>query len=199
MWVSHDLLPMSGLHNNCGRPPPMAVDRSISSVIMIASLDPVSLVWPQPAALRCSKRLTMLLGPMRSVNGFWEVCVESALITCSSCMRSSSTTYLTPMSSTSTTLGRIKASGSRFQSRELSQCHTITKVARSSPSRSWAAYTMTIAEVPEFFQIGRSDCLRHARNTSRVALAVVWRASKEFLVVFIDGRTEPNGCFSLGQ
>src|SRR5215472_14541690 len=56
MWVSHDLLPMPGLHNNCGRPPPTAQDRSTSFAIVIASLEPLSLVWPQPAALRCLKR-----------------------------------------------------------------------------------------------------------------------------------------------
>jgi hypothetical protein len=150
----------------------MARDRSTSSVIMMASLGWVSRGLRKQVTSRFSEHLIKLRERMPSVNGILAVCVESAWITCSSCMRSSSTAYLTPMSSTSTTLGRIKGSGSRFQSRERSQCHKITKVARSSPSRSWAAYTMTIAEVPEFFQRGRSDCLRHARNTSRVALAL---------------------------
>jgi hypothetical protein len=40
----------------------------------------------------------------------------------------------------------------RFQSSKLGQRHPIVKVARSSPSRPWAACIMTTAEVPEFVQ-----------------------------------------------
>jgi hypothetical protein len=70
MWVSLDLLPMPGPHNNCERQPPMDNRRTISFVIVMASLDPVSLAWQQRAASRYSKRPTMRLGPMRFVNGF---------------------------------------------------------------------------------------------------------------------------------
>jgi hypothetical protein len=49
--------------------------------------------------------------------------------------------------------GPIKVSGSRFQSRKRDQCYQITQVARSSPSQSWEDCIMSIAEVPEFFQI----------------------------------------------
>src|SRR5262252_3226565 len=51
----------------------------------------------------------------------------------------------TPLTDT----GRIKVLSSRFQNRELSQCYQIPKVARSSHYQSWAACTMTIAELPE--------------------------------------------------
>ncbi len=63
----------------------------------------------------------------------------------------------------STTAG--SASSSRFPSRKLNQCHRHMPVARSSLSRSWAACIVTIAEVPEFSQRGRSDSLRDARET----------------------------------
>src|SRR5260221_4624204 len=69
-WVSHDLLPIPGLPNNCERRLPMDNRRTISFVIVMASLDPLSLAWPRPAASRCSSRLTTHHGPMRSVNGF---------------------------------------------------------------------------------------------------------------------------------
>jgi hypothetical protein len=57
-----------------------------------------------------------------------------------------------PESQMLTEPGRIKASSSRFRSRKLGQCHHLMKVLRSSPSRSWAACIVTIAEVPELFQ-----------------------------------------------
>jgi hypothetical protein len=50
---------------------------------------------------------------------------------------------------------------------------------------------MTIAEVPEFIQRCRSDCLRHARNTSGFTRAVVLRVNKQLLVIFLDGKNEP--------
>lgn len=149
MWVSHDLLPMPGLHNNCERQHPMGYRRTISFVIVMASSDPVALAWPQPAALRCSKRLTMRLGPMRSVNGFWGVCGESASIIFSSSRRSNCIVSFVPMSSTSIKPGRIKASNNRSQNSMVRQFLRITRVARSSPSRSWVDYTTITAEVLE--------------------------------------------------
>ena len=127
--------------------------RTISFVIVMASLDPVSLAWPQPAASRCSKRLTMLLGPMRSVNGFWGVCVESVSITCSSCKRSSWIVSFRPMSSTSIKPDPIKASDNRSQNSMVSQLLQITRVARSSPSLSWVDYTTITAEVLELSRV----------------------------------------------
>jgi len=53
-----------------GKPLPMVRVRSISSVIVITSLDPISRALPQPAASRYWKRLTTHHGPMRSVNAF---------------------------------------------------------------------------------------------------------------------------------
>src|SRR6266581_7407351 len=44
MWGSLALLPMLGLHNNCERQPLMGNRRTISFVIVMANLDPVSLV-----------------------------------------------------------------------------------------------------------------------------------------------------------
>ena len=114
---------------------------------------------------------------MPSVSGSWEVCDVSASIICSSCMRSSSTAYSMPMCSTSTEPGRIKASSSRFRSRKLSQCHQITQVARSSPSRSWAGYIMTIAEVHEFFQ-RRLNCKRPTQSASPMFI------TRHILVIF---------------
>src|SRR6266699_7074451 len=46
--------------------------------------------------------------PMRSVNGFWAVCVASVSITCSSCQRSSWTASFMPMVSTSLEPGHRK-------------------------------------------------------------------------------------------
>src|SRR5579859_5635369 len=124
---------------------------------------------------------------MPSVNAFSEVCGASVSITCSSCMRSNSSGYSTRMYATSTEPGRIKGSSSRFPSRKLDQRQQITQVARSSPSRSWVVYIMTTAEAHEFFR-ERCACLRHGRNTSEKSftLVVVLRASRLFLVVFID-------------
>ncbi len=59
---------------------------------------------------------------------------------------------------------RIKGSNSRFPSRKLDQGQQITRVARSSASRSWVGYIMTIAEVHKLFQRGRCDCLRHGNT-----------------------------------
>ncbi len=91
--------------------------------------------------------------PMPSVNACSGVCVESVLITCSSCMRSSFNGYWARMSATSTEPGRIKASGSRYQSHTLGQCQQITQLARSSPSPSWVDYITTIAGALEFFHL----------------------------------------------
>jgi hypothetical protein len=123
--------------------------RSISFVIMTASLDPVSLESLIRAASRCSPRLITHHAPMRSVNAFWEVSDESVSITCSSCRRSSWIVSFTPMSSISIEPGRIKASDNSFQNSTVSLFDQITMVARSSPSRSWVDYTTSIAEVLE--------------------------------------------------
>ena len=131
----------------------MGKRRTISFVIVITSLDPVSLTWPQPAASRCSKRLTMHHEPMRSVSGFWAVYDESVPITCSSCRRSSWTVSFTPMSSTSIEPGHIKASDSSFQNNLVSLFNQITMVARSTPCQSWVDCTTSIAEVLELFHI----------------------------------------------
>ena len=120
--------------------------RTISFVIVMASSDPVSLAWPQPAALRCSKRRTMLLGLMRSVNGFWGVCGESASIIFSSSKRSSWIESCRPMCSTSIKPDPIKASHNRSQNSMVSQLLRIKRVARSSPSLSWVDYTTITAE-----------------------------------------------------
>gem|GEM_PF-2552523 len=123
--------------------------RTISFAIVITSLDPISRAWQQPAASRCSPRLTMHRESMRSVSGFWGVCGESVSITCSSCKRNSWTASFTPMSSTSTEPGRIKASHNSFQNSLVSLLYQITMVARSTPSQSWVDYTTIIAEVLE--------------------------------------------------
>ena len=164
--VSHNLLPMPGLHNNCERQPPMDNRRTISFVIVIASSDPVSLAWPQPAALRCSKRLTMLLGLMRSVNGFWGVCGESVSIIFSSSRRSSWIVSYRLMCSTSIKPDPIKASNNRSQNSMVSQYLRITRVARFSPSRSRVDYTTITAEVLEL-----------SRVCEEADGYVVWRAS----------------------
>ncbi len=78
------------------------------------------------------------------------ICERS--IICSSSMRSSSTACSMRMWPTSTRHDRIKGSDSSSPSRKLDPCRPITQVARSSPSRSWAACIMTIAEVHEVFQ-----------------------------------------------
>ena len=90
---------------------------------------------------------------MPSVNACSGVCVESVLITCSSCMRSSFNGYWARMSTPSTEPGPIKESGSRFQSRKLGQCQQNTQVARSSLSPSWVVYITTIAGALEFFHL----------------------------------------------
>ena len=127
----------------------MDTRRTLSFVIVITSLDPVSRARQQPAASRCSKRLAIHREPMRSVNGFWAVSVESVSITCSSCRRSSWTVSFTPMSSTSIEPGRIKASNNSFQNSLVSLFNQITMLARYSPSPSWVDYTTIIAEVLE--------------------------------------------------
>ncbi len=138
-----------GLPNNYGRRLLMDNRRTISFVIVIPSLDPVSRAWPRPWASRCSPRLPMRNAPMRSGNAFWEVCGESVSITCSSSRRSIWTVSCTPISSISIEPDRIKASDNRFQNRMVSQFNQITMVARSSPSRSWVDCTTSIAEVLE--------------------------------------------------
>src|SRR5215469_9102262 len=168
MSVSLARLPMPGPHNNCERQPPMDLDRSISSVIVITRLDPISRAWQQPATLRSSKRPTRHLEPMRSVNAFWVACGASASITYSYCRRSSSSASSMPMWRTSTKPDRIKVSSSRFQSRKLDPRQPSMQVARSSPSRSWAACIVTIDEAHEFFQ--RAEEMTHRNH--RVPLCV---------------------------
>src|SRR5437764_3742857 len=114
-------------------------------------------VW---ASLGLLRRLTLrflklLITPrarMPSVSGSSAVYGVTASIICSSCMRSSSTACSTRICTPSTDPDRIKASSSTFRSRKLGQRHHIMKLVRSSPSQSWAACIVTIAEVPEFFQ-----------------------------------------------
>ena len=65
-----------------------------------------------------------------------------------------------------------------FQSRKRGQCHHIMKVSRSSPSSSWPSWIVTIAEVHEFFHRWKSNCQRHARDTSRFTLIIVLRSNK---------------------
>ncbi len=149
----HVLLPTPGPPNNYGRRLLMDNRRTISFVIGTTSLDPVSRAWPQPAASRCSPRLTMRHEPMRSVSGFWGVCGESVSITFSSSRRSSWTVSFMPMSSTSIKPGRIKASDNSFQNSLVSLFNQITMVERSSPSRSWVDYTTIIAEVLELLRV----------------------------------------------
>ena len=149
MWVSthlHDLLPMPGPHNNCGRRLPRDNRRTLSCAIVRTNLDPVSLAWPQPAASRCSPRLTTHHEPMRSVNGFWAACVESVSITFSSSRRSSCIVSCMPISSTSIEPDRIKASHNRFQNGMVNLSLQIAMVARSSPSQSWVDCTTITAE-----------------------------------------------------
>ena len=165
----------------------MERDRSISSVIMMASLGPASSGLRRRVESRFSKHPITFRKRMPSVNGSSEVCDASVSITCSSCMRSNSSGYSTLMYATSTEPGRIKGSSSRFPSRKLDRHQKITHVARSSPSRSWVVYIMTTAEAHEFFR-ERCDCLRHGRNTSEKSftLVVLLRASRQVLVVFLD-------------
>jgi len=89
--------------------------RTSSFAIVRTHLDPVSLAWLQPAASRCSSRLTIHHEPMRSVNGFWAACVERVSLTFSSSRRSSCIVSCMPLSSTSIEPDRIKASNNRFQ------------------------------------------------------------------------------------
>jgi hypothetical protein len=146
MWVSHYLLPTPGPPNNCGRRLPMDNRRTISCAIVRTNLDPVSLAWPQPAASRCSPRLTTHHEPMRSANGFWAACVERVSITFSSSRRSNCIVSCMPMSSTSIEPDRIKALNNRFQNDMVSLPLQITMTARSSPSQSWVDCTTITAE-----------------------------------------------------
>jgi hypothetical protein len=57
----------------------MDTRRSISSVIMIGSLVPVSLELQERAVSKCLKPPITRNAPMSSVNVYWEVCGESAL------------------------------------------------------------------------------------------------------------------------
>jgi len=59
----------------------MDTRRNISCAIMMASLDPVSLVLQQQAPSRFLKHHITRLVPMPSVNAFWGVSGESAWIT----------------------------------------------------------------------------------------------------------------------
>jgi hypothetical protein len=129
----------------------MERDRSISSVIMMASLGWASRGLRRQVESRFSKHPITFRKRMPSVNAFSEVCDASVLITCSSCMRSSFNGYSTRMYATSTEPGRIKGPGSRFQSRKPGQCQQNTQVARSSLSPSWVVYITTIAGALEFF------------------------------------------------
>src|SRR5215469_10221737 len=52
MWGLLALPPTPGPHSNYGKQLPLDKGRSISFVIVTASLDPVLLVWQQPAAAR---------------------------------------------------------------------------------------------------------------------------------------------------
>ncbi len=143
----------------------MAWDRSISSGTTMASLGWVLCRLPRRVALRFSKRRITPLEPMPSVSGSWEVSDVNASITCSSFMRSSSSACSSCIRTTSTELGRIKASSSRDQSHKLGHCHQIPPAVRSSPSRSWAGSTMTIDEAHKFFQI-RCNCQRPTQSAS---------------------------------
>jgi hypothetical protein len=169
-----------------GKPPPLVQVRNTSSGIMIASLVWASLGLPRRVASRFSKPRITFHAPMPSVSASWALCDVRASITCSSCMRSSSSVSSMPMWRTSTKHDRIKASSSRFPSRKLNHCHHHMPVARSSLSRSWAACIVIIAEVPEFSQRGRSDGLRDARETEGVTRVVPLRPSKPFLEVFLE-------------
>jgi hypothetical protein len=79
----------------------MGKRRSISFVIMTASLDPFLIESQTRAASRCSSRLIRHHAPMRSVNAFWEVYDENVSITFSSFRKSSWIVSFMPMSSTS--------------------------------------------------------------------------------------------------
>jgi hypothetical protein len=123
--------------------------RTISFVIVMAGLDPVSLAWPQPVASRCLKRPPVRHGPMRSVNAFWATCGENVSIICSSSRRSSWIVSFRPLSSTSIEPGHIKASHNTSQNSMGSLALRTPVVARFSPSRSWVDYTTITAEVLE--------------------------------------------------
>jgi putative transposase len=83
-----------------GRPPPMERGRSISSVIMMASLGSALSELRRRVESRFSKHLITFRKRMPSVNVFSEVCDASVSITCSSCMRSNSSGYSTLMYAT---------------------------------------------------------------------------------------------------
>jgi hypothetical protein len=127
--------------------------RSISFVIVMASLDPVSLAWQQRAASRYSKRPTMRLGRMRFVNGFWGACGENVSITFSSSRRSSWIVSFRPTSSTSIKPDRIKASNNKSQNNMVSLFLRITMLARFSPSPFWVDYTTITAKVLELLRV----------------------------------------------
>ncbi len=127
--------------------------QSISSVIMTARLDPVSLESQTRAASRCSSRLITHHAPMRSVNAFSYVSDENVSITCLSFKRSSWIVSFTPLSSTATEPGRIKALDNSFQNSTVSLFDQITMGARSSPSQSWVDDTTSIAEVLELCRV----------------------------------------------
>jgi len=101
---------------------------------------------------------------MPCVKDSWEVCEVSASIICSSSMRSNSTACRARLCTTSTKHDRIKGSSSRDQSYKLSQCHQISKAARSPPSQSWVGSIMTIDEVHKFFPQTEEMTARVLRN-----------------------------------
>ncbi len=125
--------------------------RSISCAIMIASLDPVSLMSQQRAASRFSKRPITHHGPMRFVNVFWEVFGESALTTYWSSMRSSCIVSCVPTSRISTGRDHIKASVSRFPKGKLPVFHSLSLMIGSSRFQSWVGYTTNTEEWLERF------------------------------------------------
>src|SRR6266571_3175992 len=95
---------------------------------------------------------------MPSVNVFWEACVASVSITCSSCRRSSFIVSCVPMSSPSIKPDRIKALDNRSQITMASLVLQIERMARSSPCQSWVDYTTITAEVLELLHVNdRAD------------------------------------------
>ena len=162
---------MLGPHNSEGSPQRMDKGRNTFFGITIASLGRPLLGLHIRVEERFSKHRITPRERMPCVNAFSEVCVASVSITCSSSMRSSSSGYLTPIYSTLTDPGHIKASDSRFQSHKLDQCQQIAKVARSSLSRSWVAYIMITEEVLEFFHSCR--CVEHQQASSFLVLTLM--------------------------
>ncbi len=155
----------------------MSTLRSISFVIMRASLDLVSLVLQQRAASRFLKRRITRPEPTRSANAFWGVCGESASITSSFSMRSSCIVYFMPMPSISIERDHTRVSSSKSRRQKSAVFRWVAGMNWLSPRRSWADYTTTRAEWHE--RLNREG--EEQGGSVFRALRCFWRAKRYML------------------